>query len=62
MPGKGRAVERPYTLKERTTLSNALPALGETTFDVHLNGEAFWRNIPAVVWDYRLSGCQMLKK
>ena len=62
MPGKGRAVERPYTPKERTALSDALPVLGETTFDVHLNGEAFWRNIPAAVWNYRLGGYQVLKK
>ena len=62
MPGKGRAVERPYTPKERTALLDALPILGETTFDVHLNGEAFWRNIPAAVWDYRLGGYQVLKK
>ena len=62
MPGKGRAVERAYTPTERTALSHALPVLGETTFDVHLNGEAFWRNIPAAVWDYRLGGYQVLKK
>ena len=62
MPGKGRATKRTYTPKEYTALSNALPALGETTFDVHLNGEAFWRNIPAAIWDYRLGGYQVLKK
>ena len=62
MPGKGRAVERPYTSTERAALSDALPVLGETTFDIHLNGEAFWRNIPADVWDYRLGGYQVLKK
>ena len=61
-PGKGRAVERAYTPTERSALSDALPVLGETTFDVHLNGEAFWRNIPAAVWDYRLGGYQVLKK
>ena len=33
-----------------------LPALGETTFDIYLNGEAFWRNFPAAVWNYRLGG------
>ena len=43
-------------------MSDALPVLGETTFDVHLNGEAFWRNIPTAVWDYRLGGYQVLKK
>ena len=62
MPGRGRAVERVYTQTERSTLSDALPALGETTFDVYLNGTAFWRNIPAAVWDYRLGGYQVLKK
>ena len=62
MPGTGRAVERTYTPEERTALSDPLPVLGETTFDVHLNGEAFWRNIPAAVWDYRLGGYQILKK
>ena len=24
---------------------DALPVLGDKTFDVYLNGEAFWRNI-----------------
>ena len=32
------------------------------TFDVYLNGEAFWRNVPAAVWNYRLGGYQVLKK
>ena len=40
----------------------ALPALGETTFDIYLNGSAFWRNVPAAVWNYRLGGYQVLKK
>ena len=62
MPGRGRAVERAYTSAERTAMSDALPTLGNTTFDVYLNGEAFWRNIPAAVWDYRLGGYQVLKK
>ncbi len=46
MPGQGRAVERPFTPQERTTLAAALPTLGETTFDIHLNARAYWRNIP----------------
>ena len=58
MPGQGRAVERPYTPEERT----ALPTLGATTFDVHLNANAFWRNVPANVWRYKLGGYQALKK
>ena len=36
--------------------------LGETTFDVYLNEEAYWRNVPSAVWDYRLGGYQVLKK
>ena len=36
--------------------------LGERTFDIHLNGESFWRNVPAAVWNYRLGGYQVLKK
>ena len=55
MPGRGRAVERPLPAGERA-------ALGETTFDVYLNTNAFWRNVPATVWNYRLGGYRVLKK
>ena len=55
MPGQGRVVERPYTPEERA-------ALGETTFDIHLNDRAYWRNVPAAVWNYKLGGYQVLKK
>ena len=36
--------------------------LGGKTFDIYLNGEAFWRNVPTAVWAYRLGGYQVLKK
>ena len=62
MPGQGRAVERAYRPEEREALGDRVASLGETTFDVHLNGEAFWRNVPAAVWEYRLGGYQVLKK
>ena len=62
MPGRGRAEERAYSPEETTAMLDALPVLGDKTFDVYLNGEAFWRNIPAAVWDYRLGGYQILKK
>ena len=55
MPGQGRAVER-----ARTPDEHALP--GESTFDVHLNDRAFWRNVPAAVWRYKLGGYRVLKK
>ena len=62
MPGQGRVVERAFTSEERAALGDALPALGETTFDVHLNDHAFWRNVPAAVWRYSLGAHQVLKK
>ena len=62
MPGHGRTVERIYTAEERAAMGDSLPALGNTTFDIYLNGEAFWRNVPAAVWSYKLGGYQVLKK
>ena len=62
MPGQGRVVERAFTPAERAAMGDVMPALGETTFDVYLNARAFWRNVPAAVWDYRLGGYQVLKK
>ena len=62
MPGQGRVVERPYTADEGAALGEAVPILGETTFDVHLNDRAYWRNVPAAVWSYKLGGYQVLKK
>ena len=62
MPGQGRIVERDYTPEERATLSDAIPALGARTLDVYLNDRAFWRNVPAGVWGYKLGGYQVLKK
>jgi hypothetical protein len=29
---------------------------------VYLNDVAYWRNIPANVWDYRIGGYQVIKK
>ena len=62
MPGQGRIVEREYTEGERAALGAAIPALGEKTLDVYLNDHAFWRNIPAAIWGYKLGGYQVLKK
>ena len=58
MPGQGRVVERAATPEERA----ANPALGDTTLDVYLNDRAFWRNVPAAVWNYKIGGYQALKK
>ena len=62
MPGQGRVVERPYTAHERAALGESAHTLGDTTFDVHLNDRAYWRNVPAAVWGYKLGGYQVLKK
>ena len=62
MPGQGRVVERPYTSEEREAMGDAIPVLGETTYDIHLNDRAYWRNVPANVWGYKLGGYQVLKK
>ena len=62
MPGQGRVVERPYTANERAALDKGAQTLGETTFDIYLNDRAYWRNVPAAVWSYKLGGYQVLKK
>ena len=62
MPGLGRIVERPYTTDEREALGGAVSTLGDTTFDIYLNNRAYWRNVPAAVWSYKLGGYQVLKK
>ena len=62
MPGQGRVVERDYTADERAALGDAAGVIGQTTFDIYLNGNAYWRNIPAAVWHYKLGGYQVLKK
>ena len=62
MPGQGRVEQRPYTADESAALGDAIPTLGESTVDVYLNDRAYWRNIPAAVWNYKLGGYQVLKK
>ena len=73
MPGSGKAVERPYTPEELAAIEagagelglsreEALRHLGESTLDIYLNGVAYWRNVPARVWDYRIGGYQVMKK
>ena len=62
MPGQGRIVERRYTPEERSALGDVISVLGNSTFDVYLNDRAYWRNVPAAVWGYKLGGYQVLKK
>ena len=62
MPGHGRIVEHDYTDHERAAMADDIRTLSDTTFDVYLNGRAYWRNVPASVWNYQLGGYQVLKK
>jgi len=73
MPGRGKSAERPYTGDESAALARGAAArgltpeqvralLGESTRDVFLNDAAFWKNVPARVWDYTIGGYQVLKK
>ena len=62
MPGQGRAEERPYTAEESAVLGDVVTTLGNTTCDIHLNSNSYWGNVPANVWNYKLSGYQVLKK
>ena len=62
MPGQGRVEERPYSPDERSLIGDDVAILGDTTFDIYLNDRAYWKNIPAAVWNYKLGGYQALKK
>jgi hypothetical protein len=43
-------------------VNEATERLGTTTYDVYLNGVAYWCNVPARVWDYTIGGYQVIKK
>ena len=62
MPSQGRIVERTYIADERDALGEAVQPLGDTTFDIYVNDCAYWRNVPAAVWNYKLGGYQVLNK
>ena len=62
MPGHGRAVERSYAAAEWEASAAAATTLGTITYDIHLNDNAHWSNVPAAVWNYKLGGYQVLKK
>jgi hypothetical protein len=73
MPAKGRIVARPYDKAELDAIADAayarglsrdqaLALLGPDTRDVYLNDKAYWRNVPANVWEYFIGGYQVIKK
>lgn len=46
----------------------AMPGKGKVirredgAYDVYLNDDACWRNVPEAVWDYTIGGYQVIKK
>lgn len=73
MPGPGDARSRAYTPDELAAiekgakklgleLDDALELLGDTTFDLHLNDDTCWANVPANVYGYIIGGYQVIKK
>lgn len=73
MPGTGDAKERNYTTAEHAALSEEAKALGVNeesifdllgyrTFDICLNADVMWTNVPSNVWDYTLGGYPVIKK
>ena len=49
-------------LKKREAMGDAISVLGDRTYDIYLNQRAYWSNVPANVWGYKLGGYQVLKK
>ena len=73
MPGGGKVAERDYSAGETAALATGagplglkpariMDLLGERTFDVFLNADAYWACVPANVWAYKLGGYQVVKK
>jgi predicted helicase len=73
MPGKGKVFDRDYSEKERERIAagavtlgfsatRAFELLGTRAFDIYLNNIAYWKNIPARVWEYTIGGYQVIKK
>ena len=62
MPRKGCAEERSFKVDETVQLDGKTGVFGMTTVDVYLNDRAYWQNVPAAVWNYKLGGYQVLKK
>jgi hypothetical protein len=73
MPGQGHIESRPYTDEEKSAMGREATALGlslddltsmlgDHTYDVYLNDAAYWKNIPAHVWEFAIGGFPAVKK
>jgi len=58
MPATGKAILRVHTPDEKDTPRD----LGEQTYDIYLNENVYWRNVPEAAWNYTLGGYQVIKK
>ena len=56
----GYSIAMPANTTKLTSIVEVI--FGDTTFDIYLNDRAYWRNVPANVWGYKLGGYQVLKK
>jgi hypothetical protein len=59
--GKGRWKPRPF-LAEELPAAEFADAWGERTGDLFLNENAYFANVPELVWTYQLGGYPILKK
>jgi hypothetical protein len=61
MPSRGRLDIRAYAESEVEAQKNA-SFFGEQTYDVWINAQTYWRNVPSSVWEIHIGGYQVLKK
>jgi hypothetical protein len=61
MPGPGRVEHRPFGATEIST-DHLTSAFGDTTTDIYLNDQLFFRNVPTEIWSFTIGGFQVLKK
>jgi hypothetical protein len=59
--GKGRWKPRPFMAEELPAMEYA-DAWGERTGDLFLNDDAYFANVPELIWNYQLGGYPVLKK
>ncbi|HJX50220.1 MAG TPA: type ISP restriction/modification enzyme, partial [Candidatus Nanoarchaeia archaeon] len=73
MPGKGKLIKRAYSNKELQKFEKGskicgipekkiLSFFGEKAYDIYFNDNAYWKNMPKNVWEFRIGGYQVIKK
>lgn len=73
LPESGPILQRRYSQSERASIERgtlerglhvgaAYGVLGDTTYDVYLNEDWCWQNVPATVWNYVIGGYPVLRK